>query len=104
MCESFTLADALGLDAFLVATQGILDLRKHVIRHMDVFQNLAQFLGNFFFAKIWGVAFTPVAAATVVDVLPLLQLCCHRAIVFSACKQPAKGEVMLPALTLISTA
>ena len=44
----------------------------NIVGDVDVLENLAQFLRNFFFTKIWGAALTSVATATVVDVLSLL--------------------------------
>ena len=71
---------------------------------MDILENLAQLLRDFFFTKIWSTALATVAAATVIDVLTFLHLCRHRAIVFRASQQAAKCEIVFPALAFVPTA
>src|ERR1019366_1113005 len=98
------LCGRLGLNALPVAVERIFDAMRNIIWDLDIFENLAQLLRNFFFPKIRSAALAPVAAATVVDILPLLHLCCHRAIVLCASQQTAKCEIVFPALAFVPTA
>src|ERR1039457_2998745 len=97
------LCGRLGLNALSVAVERIFDAMRNILWDLDILENLAQLLRNFFFTKIRSAALSPVAAATVINVLPLLHLCRHRAIVFCASQQAAKCEIVFPALAFVPT-
>ncbi len=76
-------------------------MRQDSIRDVDVFQDLAQAVGQEFLAEVGELAFAAKTGTAVVDISGLLEFRCNHAIVICAPEQPAKGEFMPPVLRLV---
>src|SRR5260370_19603092 len=91
----------LRLQAALIASKRILQLRYYVIGDMDVFQDLPQALSQDFLSRVRQFAFSTVAGAMVIRVLVLLHSRRHHAIVIGARQQSGKGKLMLAAFGFV---
>src|SRR6516165_759673 len=82
----------------LLALEGCFDRARYLGRDRHVLEHAPQSLYNFFLSETRQFTRTTSTAAPVIDVLVLLYLAGHGAIVVGAGKQPSKRYVVLPVL------